>query len=425
MKRALLSIAAIVLSAQGFAQVILDDTSFANPVGTTDTFRYITSGYNSTMTTTDPDNMRLERPTGFVWWLQGLSYNYTKAPRVIQHIAATGYDYANKTLDTLNHKTHGTVTNFVQLTYMPEYLTSFVTTGADSGINEYGIKIPAEFGVSLTSLPGGAAMDSIIIPAQTAMYYSTTIGNQPDSRVKFRFRSTYPTATLTESYQDTIHGILRYAAAGYVDTPFHIKTEVVETKRYVGYGKLRFRKTAYMTTPSPFTDTLNVLQVRCSLQLKDFYYIGDNLADSTALSYLGVQGQGTTRLYYFDEYYRRSKVEPVLTMRFTDVTFGNATSNQSDANLSHLNPLEVAAIANLSTISIYPNPVKGGAITVDGINTKWNYAIHNVNGQLIQSGAVDKGSNKVQLPANIAAGNYFMSLENENESLVKTLTIAE
>ena len=62
---------------------------------------------------------------------------------------------------------------------------------------------------------------------------------------------------------------------------------------------------------------------------------------------------------------------------------------------------------------------------MDGINTKWNYAIHNVNGQLIQSGAVDKGSNKVQLPANIAAGNYFMSLENENESLVKTLTIAE
>lgn len=423
MKRALLSIAAIALASQGFAQITLGDTSFTNPVGSVDSFRYINNGYNSDPGVNHPENMRLERPNGFIWWLQALQFNMTKPVRVIEHIAATGYDYANRTMDTLNHRTHGTVTNFVQMTYMPEYLTTHVATGADAGINEYGINIPAPFGASLSTLPGGTATDSIMIPAQTSMYYSTTVGSALENRIKLKFFPTTIPTTINNSWQDTIHGTLRYAVAGYVDTPIHIKTEVVETKRYVGYGKLKFRKPTYMTPT--FTDTLEVLQVRCSLQVKDFYYIGDNPADSTTLSFLGVQGQGTTRLYYYDEYYRREGVEPVLTMRFTDVTFQIATFNQSDANLRHLNPTEVATIKSLSNISVYPNPVKGGAVTVAGVDTKWNYTLYNINGQVLLSGSVDKANNKVQLPANIAAGTYFMSLENENESVVKTLTIAE
>jgi hypothetical protein len=412
MKKALLSIAAFTLLAtQGFGQAItLGDTSFTTPTGV-DSFIYVTSGYG-----TQPENDVYMPHTNFVWKLNTFSFNATKR-RWINHVTATGYDYANRVVDTLNPKTM--VGTQPQFTHVIDFLTDITPTG----IVEYGRKVPYQ-AFSLAGLPGANPNDSLRILAQNAMYYQTTVSNVPTTRTKLKLPLTYPGVTWApNNYQDTIHGRLTYTSA-YVDTPFHRKTEVLEQKSVVGYGKMKLNKPNYLGGQS---DTLRVLQVRCTLQMKDYYYIDTALAPGALLTNLGVASQGVTRLYYYDEYYRRGYVEPVLTIRMYDGTFTNAPANASDMMLRGLNPVDVVTITNLSSINVYPNPAKGGIINVDinGTQGTWNYNMHNLNGQRIRSGSFTKGSNQIELPAGIAPGNYFILLQNGEEEIVKTVTIAE
>jgi hypothetical protein len=175
------------------------------------------------------------------------------------------------------------------------------------------------------------------------------------------------------------------------------------------------------------SDTFSVLQVRCSTQIKDFYYTGTAALSTTILNEMGVASQGGFRVEYYDEYYRRDNVEPILTVRFVDAQYNASQAGTSDMHLRSLNPTEVAMLTSISNINVYPNPVKGGIVNVDinGVNGNWNYTLVNINGQVLKSGVVKEGNNKVELPTNMPAGNYYMSLENASEKVVKSITIAE
>jgi hypothetical protein len=74
--------------------------------------------------------------------------------------------------------------------------------------------------------------------------------------------------------------------------------------------------------------------------------------------------------------------------------------------------------------SIYPNPVVGGTITVNGIN---NYTgpvmvtLHDMRGRIIMNYEFDKSGNEVQqtipLPANLARGVYVLSIHFEGQTV--------
>lgn len=419
MKKALLSIAAIVLCSQGFAQITLKDTSFNNPVGTTDSIIYAVDGFN-TVASNDINSAH----TNFTWDFTTMNFvSGTGAfPRwkVIPYVTATGYQYAANITDTVNHKTiTGT---FPALTYPAGILTNI----AAGGLTEYGRKVAAQ-SISIGFLPGANTTDSIKILAQNSMFYQTTIGNQLTNRVKIKFPATMSTSW-SNLYQDTVKGLITYSTTYNADT-IQIKETVTETVDVIGWGKARVNiPMPEMATTATNSVYFNVLQVRVLYQVVDSFFVEGVAISNTILNQLGVS-QGQNRLDYYYDYYRPDYVVPFIHAVHTDATRLIPFNNRHQVNPEHFNPTSVKNLMAETGFSVYPNPVQGGKVFVDikeaNATAKWSYNIININGQTIANDVlnVNGGKAEVTLPSNMASGIYYITITDGDRKMTKSLSI--
>lgn len=418
MRKALLSIAAVTFLASGAsAQITLADTSFNNPVNTTDSLIYSIDGYN-----TNAGNMVNQAYTNHTWDLISnnfvLGSNANPRWKVISYTPATGYTYSANWVDTLNHRTVGS-SSIPVFTYN----SGTLTTIASGGILESGRAIQAA-AYDISSLPGASANDSIKILAQNSMYYQTTIGNIPTQRKKIEFPATM-SDMWNNLFKDTIKGLISYGTT-YSNDTLQIKEVVSETATVVGWGKMKINlPTEYGGGQSAY---FNVLQVRVYYQVTDSFLVEGDTIPNAVLANLGVT-QGQVRRFYYDEYYRPDYVVPFALIRHTDANRNVLVNNRHLFHPQHFNPTSISQFQAETGFAIYPNPVKSNKIglTINQVNGKnnWSYNVININGQTIATNefAVNGNKAEVSLPHDMPSGIYYITITDGERKMTKSLII--
>ena len=104
---------------------------------------------------------------------------------------------------------------------------------------------------------------------------------------------------------------------------------------------------------------------------------------------------------------------------------GTGTFQEVEATPSAMNMLLILATkTNISTtpiIKIYPNPLKSNLnieIIDDDAPGSWTFRLHSIFGQLLIEQKLHKAENNISLQEfNLASGNYFLELLNDDENL--------
>nr|WP_299207084.1 T9SS type A sorting domain-containing protein [uncultured Brumimicrobium sp.] len=78
------------------------------------------------------------------------------------------------------------------------------------------------------------------------------------------------------------------------------------------------------------------------------------------------------------------------------------------------NPLSTDNQETLSSISIYPNPVKD-VLTIDNVEKNTQYSIHSVLGEVVLSGKLNETTNKIET-SKIQNGVYILRMVNEGNT---------
>ena len=310
-------------------------------------------------------------------------------------VPTTSYEFADSNFYSLS--TYG---------YQGNVQSSVVS----SGLLEYGINIQ-EADYSLTAATLGST-DSLIIPAQDTIYSSP--------RVKLAFPAIY-LSNWKSDYHFNLHIIISVALISLIDSPGVVTSYVTEKDSVIGWGKMRVKTLA--GTPSGW---FNVLQVKTIKRTVDSFFISGIPASVTLLSHLGLtQGQVTTS--YDQNYYRQEEITPFANVQFTDSTY--TTPSKITTHVQRTADLDVATTGAGGDVTICPNPVGGGEVTVSlpAMGGTWSYEVLTVNGRILSAEALNVAGThaKIILPSIPAGICYIRFSNNGKEIAVKPINIVK
>ena len=140
------------------------------------------------------------------------------------------------------------------------------------------------------------------------------------------------------------------------------------------------------------------------------------------LSGLGAsQGQTTTiaRTYF----YRANATRPLIELVHSTPSHSSSASKLYIHALDLEEATSVPALQPAGDIHIYPNPITPGgkiqiALPVDAADG-WQYTITNTTGRIVAQGVLvpkmSTGLATLRMPKDVAAGAYYLSLQNNGK----------
>jgi hypothetical protein len=76
----------------------------------------------------------------------------------------------------------------------------------------------------------------------------------------------------------------------------------------------------------------------------------------------------------------------------------------------------ITEISETNHFTVYPNPVSSSSITINSVE-KADYALIDLTGKLLQSGALNEGENRIDINL-ISAGVYFVKVGNKSKKII-------
>ncbi len=284
------------------------------------------------------------------------------------------------------------------------YLSDVQNTITSAGFSEYGQHVKRQS----FNPPGFGATDSVVVDAQDIVY--------DNPRTIIQFPATYlSTWTSTYSYHFNFHlsiaALLLSNAAGY------ISSHITEKDSVVGWGQMEVKQLDGSTS-----GFVNVLQVKTTVSDEDSFYMPGTSAFvlSTLMSQINVS-QGQVSNSYYQYYYRPNEVTPLAKIVFSDSTYSAPSSAQTHAQRLPPGPGGVTSLSANNRISVYPNPVTGGNISIDipqiSQNNNWTYELIDINGKHILSNALRSAHTQIRLSSDMSVGIYYLSLKNNGRPI--------
>ncbi len=279
-----------------------------------------------------------------------------------------------------------------------------------ANVKESGIDVQDQ-GYDISSMTGGTA-DSLIIPAQRSLLAV------PKEVIHFPFTAN---SSWTSSSRRKVTFNLSVAAYSLSHTPIDHVYYVNRKDTIVGWGKM-----SVYTTSGPSIQ-YDVLMDRIGQYAVDSFYMGGSPAPATLLSAFGMsQGQKTDSNYRYN-FYRKTSFNYLLTFYYgSNATY--TTPQSKFVNTDNLIPANVGVNelgnATYSTV-VFPNPSAGSEINVMvmGKNVDGgSYRVCDATGKTIQAGSNEfsNGSIHVSLNSVLAAGNYFITILDNNKAKIAT-----
>lgn len=264
-----------------------------------------------------------------------------------------------------------------------------------AGIVVYGTYMNRQ-AIPLGALTGDSG-DSIVFPQQ-AVPFST-----PEREVKFP-------VTMSDTWTDQISYStdfnLTISAYGFNSTPGERRTKLTLNNNVVGWGKMRVND----RNGNP-TGYMDVLMVQTEEITSDSFFLGGSPAPAPLLSAFGLSQNNEERAYY-TKFRRAGEYSGLVEIIHTDNTY--TTPTRFDIHLQRLAP---TAISNISKeqLSIYPNPVTGGQLTVklNDINSSLSYQIYNITGQQVATGKL-AADGVISLQPQMPTGTYILKLTTDD-----------
>ena len=376
MKKLILPVVSLLLDANANAQITLNSSSYPTSVFGTDSLKVTVAA------STFPSFAAAANGS---WDLSAVT---DSTPVLYAYrVPTTTYQFADSNFYSLS-------------TYI--YQASVQSSIVSSGLLEYGVNV-RDTGYSLTAVTFGAS-DSLIIPAQSTLYSSP--------RTKIAVPATYH-SSWASTYNFDFDFVLSVAIAGLADSPGVVRAYTTEKDSVIGWGKMRVKTIA--GTPSSWFD---VLQVQTKTTTVDSFFIGGAPASGTLLSALGVtQGQVTTT--YEQNYYRPEEVTAFANVQFTDSTY--TTPTQATTHTQRTVNLGVAEAGAGAGVTIYPNPVNGGEVTITlpAMAGTWSYELIDMSGKTVAAEALTVSGNvaHLQIPASVAPGICYIRMSNNGKQI--------
>lgn len=245
----------------------------------------------------------------------------------------------------------------------------------------------------------GNSLDSIVFPAQAVVY------SRPLPIIKF------PTTSGSVWLDSTVRSLnfnLTVTAAAVSNAPGQHVQRIKTVDSVVGWGSMKvplFGKIG--------SSTVSVLQVHHYQITVDSFYLNGAPASSAPLALLGMsQGQTTTTAG--THFLRASAVRPLLQIVNSGATH-SSTISRAYYNIVDLDEDVSVNTASLGTVKVYPNPVRGGQLSVDAVGNKGtalHYALADAMGRKILEGELTAAGGKIPLRQSMAPGIYYLQLSN-------------
>jgi len=242
-------------------------------------------------------------------------------------------------------------------------------------------------------------MDSLVFLAQTVNYTAP--------RTMLAFPAT-ANSNWTGTYSFNTNFELTVAAYSLNHVPGYRRTNVTTMDTVKGWGTMQVKMINGQNS-SP----MNVLAVKTHIQVIDSFFLGGNPAPAQLLTAFGL-AQGQAVHTYRIAYYRSGEVEPLLVENYTDNTY--ATKSASSVHQNRLtSATAVTDISGISAISIYPNPVTNGSITLSLPNEMGSsmlaYEMTDAMGRIVAAGQPQHNGAKATIATgDVAAGTYYLRI---------------
>lgn len=348
------------------AQIVITETDFPVVLTGIDTIK---------MTRTSSPFPPLPFNVGFIWDMTGLedSTNLFFNSR----FNAIGYEYVLPG--------NGKIFSF-------SYGDSSLSSLDSWGLKQQS-KVIVDTGFSLTSLTFSVD-DSFFIPSQTITYSSPEIVEP--------FPATYGT-WWNAYYHYDIGYKLSLAFPPYDHTPGYVRRFVTKTNTVDGWGWVRIND----MNGSPGPD-VPVLQVKSRTIVSDSFFLAGAPLPGTLLTLFSVQ-QGMADTIYEQNYLRKGYVTPLVNVRFKDDAYTQPLWARKHAH--RLLPDGVDAVAE-KTVSVYPNPVTGNYLHIEGMASSGKYILMNALGSCVATGNL--GNRDIVIPAHLANGQYYLCISAGN-----------
>ena len=375
MKNALLAMFALALAANTDAQIVLNTGSYPASLLGTDSLKVTTA------TSAFPSFDAMANGT----WDLTIVTDTTPVYYAYRVPSAT-YQFADSNLY-----------NFSNYSYQGNVQSSNTSTG----LLEHGVSIMQSGYI----LPAGGPTDSFIFLEQNAIYSS------PKIKIAFPATNLIDWASV---YRFDLNFEVSVAIASLTHAPGSVRTYITETDSVIGWGKMRVKNLT-----GGASNWYDILQVKTSKTKIDSFSLQGSFANPllpTILSALGlIQGQVTKT--YEQNYYRTMEVTPFANVQFTDSTY--TTPKKVTTHTQRLVDVGVDNTQNEQSVSVYPNPLNGGQVTITlpasaGV---WSYEMVNMHGQVLANGALSLNGTHtdITIPASVATGHYYIKVNNNGK----------
>jgi hypothetical protein len=138
------------------------------------------------------------------------------------------------------------------------------------------------------------------------------------------------------------------------------------------------------------------------LERKDLYFDAVNnswdTTKRTVYTYNGSIDLVAKDIYYFD----------IDSQKYT-------ARDREENHCAQIN-VGITEISETNHFTVYPNPVSSSSITINSVE-KADYALIDLTGKLLQSGALNEGENRIDINL-ISAGVYFVKVGNKSKKII-------
>lgn len=286
-----------------------------------------------------------------------------------------------------------------------QYVTNGYYTLSNSGIQRIGEEVRTRQALSLGGVPPATNNDSVVFPIQTIVY----TGGATSELV---FPATMGT-TWSSSVGSTLNFNLSVAAVGLSNAPGERRILRTANDTVVGWGRMRVMNDA-TGQPSGWMD---VLQVRSNAVIRDSFYLNGAPAPAMLLTPFNLQQGQLTNVTYV-KFYRASEYSPLVEMTYNAANSTGAPARMLVSQMRLASPTKVGGVDAADAVSLFPNPVHGGAVQVKlPAGQSFQYQLISVTGSALAEGTLKAsaaGEASVVLPADAAAGVYYLTLHNEH-----------
>jgi hypothetical protein len=284
------------------------------------------------------------------------------------------------------------------------YLTRQYFDFTSNSIICLGEETEAEQVIPLDMITGGAN-DELVFPKQNIEY------SEPD--IQRVFPTTLGTSFTCTRVQE-IKFNLTIDAYSFNKIPGSRKTYWVVKDSVVGWGTLKIKG---ISTKAIY-DNIPVLQTRRHITQVDSFFLGGNLAPGALLSGFGLS-QGHFLEYYYVDFITQDELDELVRIDFKDSPYQTIDVVEIQQNRLEKYATGVEKISLQNAINAYPNPIADNKITIElpaNSNANWAISLTDIYGRLVFESPIGIDG-EVNLPENIAEGNYILSVLN-NGSII-------